>query len=123
MQRCVFIDPGRRELLYARIQDYGPRDPATGDYGVVSTFTYSIKTAHVARLSQTRRTAEVTLSSLRSAYLLPPGASEGDAETEHVTLLEHLERLPNCRAFEAWRNYEQAALPLLSRPGHRDHAA
>jgi hypothetical protein len=101
-------------MLHARVEDWGPVDAATGQYDVASTFQYSIKTAHMQRLCKTKQTANVTLSTLRGERMLPPGANKEDSETEHTSLLELLEGLPDSRAFETWRRYEAAVLlPLL----------
>jgi len=115
LQRIVFIDPGRRDMIFAHIEDYGPPDPLTGNFSVESAFQYKVSTKRMERECHTKRTANVTTSTLKRVYVLPDGQH---AESEHVTLLEALENLPGSRAYETWNRYEQAAIPLLDTALH-----
>ena len=110
-QRFVSIDPGRRDMIFAHIEDYGPRDPVTGEYGVTSSFDYKVSTRRMARECGTKRTANVTLSTLKGVYVTLPNSES--AEAEHVSLLAALENLPSSREFETWSRHEAAAIPLL----------
>jgi hypothetical protein len=102
-QRLVSIDPGRRSMIYAYVEDHGP------DGAVEGRYTFNVSTRQMAREARVKRTAALTVATLKSGYV-PLGDG---AEAEHETLLAALERLPDSRAYESWRAYEAAALPLL----------
>ena len=91
-QRLVAIDPGRREMLTAVVQEQD-----------VLTDSFSVSTKYFRREAGTARAANFTASLQRQTFC-----------ADGVSLAEKLESLPCRRNIYEWRSYLDALLPVLS---------
>ena len=94
-------------MIYAYVEDHG------ADGTVEAPYTYDVSARQMAREARVTRAAAPSVATLKKSSYVLRGGGSGEDEAQRFPLLEALERLPDSRAYESWRSYEAAAVPLL----------